>query len=240
MKTIPIYNHQKAADGHSIIEHELHRRNRDEKRLRQFCMTYTPQTHGMGKDHVLRDCLPGAYRLEPDALRKLNQILPGVIFQMPVVKKLLIELSIDAVRELKPVRAGRARNRLLKIVMPVDAKRTSTAITPHTANLIQFVAEDFFLVAALYKKELAEADSPASDIRAAIRRAYRDIPPEWIDAVCQSGARIIQLVHRRVGELTRSGGRGEYELWRRMNPGYVGKIKSTAREQAARITLDYP
>ena len=117
---------------------------------------------------------------------------------------------------------------------------TSTAITPHTANLIQFVAEDFFLVAALYKKELAEADSPASDIRAAIRRAYRDIPPEWIDAVCQSGARIIQLVHRRVGELTRSGGRGEYELWRRMNPGYVGKIKSTAREQAARITLDYP
>ena len=235
---IPIYNHQKASDGHSIIEHELHRHNRSEDHLRKLCRDFNPKTHGISGDHVLRGCLPGALKLEPDSLRALNQILPGVVFEMPIVRNYLKKLSIDAVRNTNRTKANRARNLLAQIVLPVANERTSTPITPHTANIIQFVAEDFYLVSALYKKETADGIRQA-DIVKELAKTYQDIPPEWIDAICQYRTRIVKLVYQRAGEITGSGGRGEYELWKRMNPGYIDTIKAQSRKVAASITLEY-
>ncbi|MDY0149510.1 MAG: hypothetical protein RBT03_05440 [Kiritimatiellia bacterium] len=239
MKTIPIYNHQKTDGGLSCIEIELHLHNRNEDHLRKLCRDFNPKTHGISGDHVLRGCLPGALKLEPDTLRALNQILPGVIYTMPKVVKYLTELSCTAVRETNLRKAKMARAKLLQIVMPVDADRETTPITPHSTVLIKYVAEDFYLVSELFKRE-RDLGVSVNQIVSAITKCFRDIDPKWIKAICKPTSRISELVYRRAGEFTGSKGRGEYEAWRKENPGYLARIKADAKNTASGIELPYP
>ena len=122
--------------------------------------------------------------------------------------------------------------------MPIDADRKSTPITAHSAVVIQYVAEDFYLVSELFKKEMDEG-VPASRVVPEIAKLFRDIDPKWIRAICKPNARIAELVYMRTGEITGSKGRGEYEAWRKENPGYLAQVKSTAKKIAATINLPY-
>lgn len=232
------YNHQKLPNGKSILEIQLWHNGRSEGHYRKWCKEFTPATHHMVDWHPLRECLPRAWNLETDALRELNQKLPGVIYEMPKVVEYLVNLSCEAVREMNPHKAKLARAKLLQIVMPVDADRDTTPITAHSAVVIQYVAEDFYLVSEVFMKEVDEG-LPPSRVVPEIEKLFRDIEPKWIRAICKPNARISELVYKRTGEITGSKGRGEYEAWRKENPGYLAKIKSEAKKIAFTINLPY-
>ncbi len=229
------YNHMKDGNGQSLMEFEMSLHKRSEDGLRRFCITYTPQTHGMAADHVLAGCLPGAYRLELDAIKRLNEKLPGVVYEMAVIVAHLKRLSDTAFRSFDKDAADQARSELKQIACPVGWNRDSLPITPHMMNLVQFVAEDFHLVNELRKRMEDETHASSQRITAALKKMFYGIPPEHIDGMLFRPVHV--LVKERVGQITGSKGSGIYRQWSSANPGYIKIIQQMAAERAATMNL---
>jgi hypothetical protein len=234
MKTI-IYNHLKDGNGLSLMEFEMSLHKRTEDGLRRFCITFTPETHGMAEDHILADCLPGAYRLELGAIKTLNRKLPGVVYEMPVIVNHLKRLSTIAFRSFDRQAADQARSALKQIACPVGWNRDSLPITPHMTNLVQYVAEDFHLVNELRKRMESETNASPKRIMTALKKAFAGIHPGYIDDMQFRPVGV--LVRERVGEITGDRGNGIYRKWSKANPGYIKTIQQMAAEQAATMNL---
>lgn len=229
------YNHMKDGNGLSLMEFEMSLHRRSEDGLRRFCIEYTPATHFMADDHILADCLPGAYRLELDAIKTLNKKLPGVVYEMPVIVEHLKRLSTIAFRSFDRAAADKARSELKQIASPVGWNRDSLPITPHMMNLVQFVAEDFHLVNQLRLRMENETNASSKRIMAALKKTFADIPAEYIEDM--QFRPVHALVKQRVGEITGDKGNGIYRQWSKANPGYINTVKRLATEQAASMNL---
>ncbi|HMO03181.1 MAG TPA: hypothetical protein PKC67_09925 [Kiritimatiellia bacterium] len=208
------------------------------ERYRRLCRNYRPNTTWLADDHELADCLPAAYRCDLEGIRTLNMEIPGIIYEMPSIVAHLQSLSAVAFRS-HGRDATRARIRIRAITCPVDPRRNSTPITRHTARLIQFVAEDFCLVRALYDRERKENGIEHAAAVKAITDTLPGIASKYITAICRPGARINAIVCQRVGEITGTGGRGEKTAWLKHNRRYWKTIATDAREKASGIVLHY-
>jgi hypothetical protein len=236
-----IYYHHKRCPKISAIEHLLRDTKGDEE-LRRFCVAYTPDTHAMADFHPLRHALPRAWNLDVAALRELNTILPGVIYEMPRARAFIIGLTTDAVRSTDKRKRSAACNKLRTITVPVHEKRDGTPITPHMLNAIDLIMVDFFTVRFVFKREQAAADITHAGLVKLLQRTFEDIPPAWIVKLCQSVASPAKLSADRLGELAGYGGRGLYEQFRRVFGSLgdpVASAESIARDEAAAIELPY-
>lgn len=231
------YNHLKGSnkpDAKRLYEVELLLHN-DEK-LRRYCIDFRPDTHAMCGGHILRHCLPGAYNLDVEAIRDLNRILPGVIYDMPKIVEYLKSLSMTAIRDTDTAKAQNARDRLKKIACPVTETRDSTPITPHILYLVQAVAEDFYLVKEVYNREVREGATNEA-ISAIRNQIFSDIPDDFVERICRGPEKIHELIKERVGQITGWKGRGVYDQWKDLNGrvgrrDYIDTIRQDAKQRA--------
>lgn len=231
------YNHRRLPKK-STIEHALDTAHREEQRLRRFCMKIGPATKfGLCEDHPLREVLPDAVELKPAAIKKLNMTLPGVIYQTPVIRRHLIDLSKVAFRSNnKGGAAQRARTLLKSLACPIDEDRDSIPLTRHLVQVVDLVAFDFYMVRHLFKSHRAAVQH---DLVAAVKSCFRDIPEGWINRLYES-SKITVLAAERLGELTGYNGRGIYKLWRRefgRDPEHLQTIRQHAEDEAEKIDL---
>ena len=224
------YNHAKNAAGVSMIEVELELHRRHEIALRRFLASFNPATHGISDADPLFDVLPDAWELKPDALREINRRLPGIVYEVPRFRDHLVDLSHVAFRTLDPVKAQRARTVIKAITVPVTENTKSPPITDHLMLIVQLVAEDFHLVEAVAK---LNRYATTKDLIAALTGTFEDIPAKYITAIVGRKNRLREIIMRRVGEITGSNGRGEYDAYARRNPGYMPVLIAQAKQKAA-------
>lgn len=237
MKPIDLFYNHRRLPKKSTIEHALDTAHREEQRLRRFCMKIGPATKfGLCEDHPLREVLPDAVELKPAAIKKLNMMLPGVIYQTPVIRRHLIDLSEVALRSTSSSKAQRARTLLKQLACPVDEDRDSVPLTRHLVSVVDLVAFDFYMVRRIFTSNRGAIQH---DLVAAVKKCFRDIPEDWINRLYESG-KITVLAAERLGELTGYNGRGVYKHWRKefgRDPEHLQKIRQRAEDEAEQIDL---
>lgn len=241
---MPVFcNHTPHADGLSTIDKAFQDAGKAEARLRRTCREYMPGKMFLAADHELADLLPAAHDGDIAAIQNLNLMLPGVIYEMPAIRHHMVELSQIAFRERDAGKAAAARMDLKRIACPVGADRESLPIGLNVILAMHFVAYDFYMLREIYKRERREFGIEIDAISSAMKKAFPDIPPNWIDKLCCDAARTLALAAQRTGELCDQKGRGILDAWQRLHRGgYFDKHQGAIadiRDAAAAVELPY-
>ncbi len=238
----PRYWQRQISGGKSILDKLLEATSPNfESKRRQFCID-ADQSEKISPrvDGELKPILEKVQKMDVDAICSLNRVLPGVIYQMPNVLRLLQELSIKAFRSTDIKQARSARDALKRIACPIAVSTKHPSCSRYILSKMNFILADFYQIYFLYRRE-ARDGVEHSLIVAALKNTYKDIPAPYIDQICTPGSKIVHLASKRLSNLTELGATGVYKNWRANRHEFwsVDFAKTTARELIRDMQLTY-
>lgn len=185
--------------------------------------------------HPLKNLLPDALKLDRHAIQTLNKLLPGVVYEMPIIREEIIRQSRVALHSPDNRKARTARDWLASIACPMGRSTKHPARTRRILRPMNLIYSDFVLLRTIYKRECGTVHP--DEVMRAMRKMFADVPPKYLDRVCRTSDKLTALAADALGDMIHAKGRGLRAQWEKDFAGYAGRIRTDAVARAAKIAL---
>lgn len=189
----------------------------------------------LAPDHPLADLLPLALKLDHHAIQELNRMLPGIIYEMPIIRDEVLRQSKVAFLSPDTRRARIARDWLASVACPIGRTTAHPVRTARILKVLTMIYEDIVLLREIYRRECRLADH--ADVLPLIKRAFSDVPEKYLRRACSRDGKPTIIAADALGEMIGARGRGLRNQWEKTFARHAKATRERAVQTAASVNL---